>query len=507
MRAYPRYDDSDVLKTEQNPSAQTFYVESDGDDNSGNGSVDNPFLTIARALREISLESQFPHTIQLGAGSFALPNDISNFNQFIQGSTPSSLTIQGTTSTAASYTVSTVVAGSQAAGIRVRVTGTPAWTNGQHIGKIIRWTSGSQNNRYGVIYDNDADSIWVTTDRAISYASVIPATSDTFNLLSHDTTIALDTNKSLAASILIFQDLKITGAYIISTTLGNIQWTRCYVNNNRISVGNSSFVRLITSYAKSNGDTLVVNTSSNSVFSPQSGAVIDGNSAQGLSFDPGTAVFQTGEVVFARLPAAGIACMGITFVPTNTTDTMRFYSCVGGFIDSANNLAAPSFVNLPFIAGSVSANFFIVARHGSQYRINNGNVTTGLAVNNASSINGTNQSYFDPQNKTRIFCLANENDNVLAANATTIDVSHALAEEPMWQTVANGGATAITDFTGGRNGQVVIVRGGSSTNATTIADGGNFELVGGATITFNADVQAAFRKSGAVWREIWRRAA
>lgn len=67
---------------------------------------------------------------------------------------------------------------------------------------------------------------------------------------------------------------------------------------------------------------------------------------------------------------------------------------------------------------------------------------------------------------------------VLAANATT--ANGAVANK--FVTQANGGATALTNITGAVQGQVYRIDGGSDSNATTIANSGNFLLTGAMTL-------------------------
>lgn len=69
----------------------------------------------------------------------------------------------------------------------------------------------------------------------------------------------------------------------------------------------------------------------------------------------------------------------------------------------------------------------------------------------------------------------------IAADDTTPDVRYSSD----FITSANTGATAITDLDNPTIGQVVCITGGSSTNASTIADSGNFNL--GVARTLNLD--------------------
>lgn len=71
-----------------------------------------------------------------------------------------------------------------------------------------------------------------------------------------------------------------------------------------------------------------------------------------------------------------------------------------------------------------------------------------------------------------------------------------------FQTQANTVATAITAFTGFK-GQVITVRGGSATNASTIADSGNFRINGAITLTTHTMITLR-NIDGTTWVEISR---
>ena len=78
-----------------------------------------------------------------------------------------------------------------------------------------------------------------------------------------------------------------------------------------------------------------------------------------------------------------------------------------------------------------------------------------------------------------------------AANATAPDVV-ALGGYS-FITVANSGATAITTLTNAVTGKVYTIYGGSSTNATTIANSGNFVLT--AAMTLSAGTWISLQKA------------
>jgi hypothetical protein len=84
------------------------------------------------------------------------------------------------------------------------------------------------------------------------------------------------------------------------------------------------------------------------------------------------------------------------------------------------------------------------------------------------------------------------------------DTTPAVASGNNYKTTANTGATAITDFTGSQDGQIIHVRGGSSTNASTIADSGNFRLVSAMTLNANASISLQYNDTTTLWYEISR---
>ena len=69
----------------------------------------------------------------------------------------------------------------------------------------------------------------------------------------------------------------------------------------------------------------------------------------------------------------------------------------------------------------------------------------------------------------------------LAAGATAIDA----ATGDVFVTQANSGSTAIVSISNPTAGQIITLVGGSSTNASTVADSGNFKLTGAFTANAN----------------------
>lgn len=75
-----------------------------------------------------------------------------------------------------------------------------------------------------------------------------------------------------------------------------------------------------------------------------------------------------------------------------------------------------------------------------------------------------------------------------ADKATTPDLSGATE----FQTADNTAATAITNFTGAEQGVVYTIHGAGSTNATTIANGGNFVLTAAMTLSEGKQIRIVY---------------
>ena len=80
-------------------------------------------------------------------------------------------------------------------------------------------------------------------------------------------------------------------------------------------------------------------------------------------------------------------------------------------------------------------------------------------------------------------------DTVLAANATTIDAS----KGSFFITSSNSAATALTTITNASVGQTIIIQGGGSTNATSIANGGAFSLTAAMSLTLGSFIKLYVR--------------
>jgi len=511
-----RLDSTEYLLQEQRNTDYNIYVATTGSDTTGDGTSGAPFRTSDRVLYEISVRSNYRCTIRFSAGTYVFPLEVCN--SFHMGFHK----MYGDLSTVSSHTIDSMVANTEPNGTTLRVVPSPGWTPNAHIGKMVKFTSGTLNGKYGVIYWNDADDIsFITQDSAFT----TPAATDTFDIVEQSVTLQLTTGTGLiytpesdgytaeAASKWLFRDIKFTSSIsAFATQYSVLRFQRCNIQLLTATTSNNSFVQYYNCYVKSSSN-YTLTASENSMTLLAYGNVIDGNSTLGCLFRNQAGIRFLGGNVFSNLGTDGIQISHTFSSYDRSTAYIRFFNCSGGFqprldeVVPTDPLTGGSYIDLPNIYGTTSADYLIWACKGSIYRLYTSTAVTTSMGSNVCSIDGANPSYCSPGEGTRIYGSGNEADNIIIADATTVDVSFSLCENPAWVTSANGGATAITNFTNGHEGQIIIVRGGSATNSTTIADGGNFELAGGAGLTFGVDVTVCLRLSGSIWKELWRRAA
>lgn len=137
------------------------------------------------------------------------------------------------------------------------------------------------------------------------------------------------------------------------------------------------------------------------------------------------------------------------------------------------------------------------------YRIDaESNANTIVFGSNLSTNTTTDRSFLNVTNSS-LYVSGNNfvSDSApliaFAADDTTPDVS----KGNRFKTVANSGATAITNLDGGVDGQLVMIKGGSTTNATTIADSGSFRLAGAITLNTNTVITLLYDATLVLWTE------
>lgn len=172
-------------------AAYTIYVETTGDDDTGDGSITAPFATIQRALQAVPVmnSGSSTATISLGAGDFDCPRALkANYTSFV-----------GTTSVEDTLTIDAggVVAADDNDGVVIDVTSTGGpYADDELRGRKIEWTSGTSNGNSGWIYRNDATvggvtRIYASQDSGGGSGVQSMSAGDTLDLITLDTSVQL----------------------------------------------------------------------------------------------------------------------------------------------------------------------------------------------------------------------------------------------------------------------------------------------------------------------------
>ncbi len=151
---------------------------------------------------------------------------------------------------------------------------------------------------------------------------------------------------------------------------------------------------------------------------------------------------------------------------------------------------------------------------GAEIRIKNGSATNGITIANTGNFSllpaawnpNVGDSIVLKKRSDGKFIELERIDAItdgyiqFAANATTPDVSAG----QNFLTKENSSATAITNLQNAVPGLVYTIRGGSSTNATTIANSGNFVLTAAMTLSAGAWIQLQKSETNGLFYEINR---
>lgn len=405
-------DDRYFWKVDEATTTVDIYIETTGDDNTGDGSVAKPYATIQRAFRDIPLKTKEQRRIYLGAGTFDIDRDVHWTSYFGRHE------MYGTTSVEASQTIDVVVAADDADGLQLQSTGA-GWTPDEHVGKHITWTSGNYNGQYGVIYHNTADTIFVSHSvniGSIDIYGTVPTAGDTYDILSLDTTINLDkagsgTNVGFKDSRFLIQECNITGDTLsIQTSL--LYTLRCNIQNAAFNGSNASFLWVETCYIKNTGSILAMNFQ-NTATKYMDGTVLDGGGTNGMFTRDQCTVKLSGEVVFANLDNNGICTLGSFYQAERYDALLRWYDCAAGFIHgwwnakeaSAIESNAANLFNLPKMVGNITGNFLMDLRQGDTAILDDNTAVTTALGTNICTTNGTSESYVDDTEGTVIYGL------------------------------------------------------------------------------------------------------
>lgn len=488
-------------------SDYTIYIDSIlGDDISGNGTASAPYKTLERGLFDIPMKPKWKPSISLAAGDYTITKDLLFYFYVNQ------IEIQGTTKTESSHTITNVVSSNKEDGHVLTVSGA-GWTPDEHIRKTVKFTSGPAINRYGIIYDNTADTIYVTQNGSVLKTI---ATGNTFDILDRETNIEIAKAGSPGNTLGMkscrfkFIDCNLTGDGL------SAQSSWIYILRSSMILGNAiganaSFFTIETSYIKGTGSIAWFNFQ-NTTSKLFWGSVIDGDGDKGLFTRDQSTVKVAGEVVMARLDNNGIATLGSFWSLEDDRCWWRWHDCDAGFTHGfwnnqdpgATSSSASNICNLPPMYGNLNNNHVIKAKNGDIYNYHpDSNVITLIGTNNCSVDNGLTEGYKDLASGTVIYGTGNEAVKIISPDEATIDVKN----HCYLVTSANTAPTNIADLQNAIFGQEVTIRGGSSVNPSIISDGGNFDLDGGIAITLNEDDAITLYYDGSKWREKSRKAA
>lgn len=507
MKHQAHYDDFYVEKFGTASADVELYVETWGNDRWSGDDPAKPFKSVLRAYQAMPIRNQYQYACNIGPGVFEYPLQVQN-TAHINGHW-----FVGTTSVEESCTATNIILNLISTGIQVQDP-SKAWTPGEHEGKQILWTSGALNGQKSAVHKNDATNMSVSCPLN---AWTAPAPGDTFDILSHDTEIQLTTstggilvpfhtgNVSNQNSKVEYHDLHITSSVCALSGLnGAITYKNCRVETLYLPCGNNSTTFGFTSYFKPSQFWALSAAESSSVLL-MNGCILNCNSLPCLLRHNGVLRLR-GQTIIANLPAQGFQLGGVHASYEVAGSSILFDNCASGFKNKRDYSAPTTEINggnhleLPECHGAI-AGFLVEAGQGDKFFIPPASSvsTNGGATVNECTVDQSNESYYSYAKGIEIHGTGNEGSIALAADQTAIEVSYQKSKDGMWKTVANTVPTAITDFTGGSEGQTVLIIGGSSTNASTIAHGGNFVNLGGGTVTLNLNTIAKYQRVDGVW--------
>lgn len=221
--------------------------------------------------------------------------------------------------------------------------------------------------------------------------------------------------------------------------------------------------------------------------------------AFGAKVDPNAALDYEDQIFFSN----DVQLLNDTYVPVESNDATPSVADHHALTIGANNTAATDITALDgvvegtyyYLRGNSDSNVSTVKDNANihlidgDFALNNGNeiILVGLAGGEVIEYSRTTAGETAAPEKVQ-----------LAADATTAD-----ADNGTWFiTQANTGATALTDILNAITGETYTIEGGNSTNATTIADGGNFHLT--AAFTANLGAYLKVRYNGSKFVEVDR---
>jgi hypothetical protein len=386
-----------------------LYVDNvTGSDTTGDGSVGSPWATLGKAMLEMPILSDNPRIINLVQSATAYEFPSRTLWAFNLCSIQGELVNDGL----GTLTSTAGTGGSEAAGTNIEVSGS-AWVTDEHVGKLILFSSGALTGKYGVVYENDADTLFATTQDT-SY--VAPSSGDQFELLEFGSRIEWDPGTSSdeeAISVnrnLGFKNIKFnintagTDRSLQNSSISRIDYQRCYFDQDIsvIVISDGARARLRTCYVTNRGDDFgergMIQAGKNGSLSLFQGTVIDCRFAtttdptgSGIKSKAGSTPKWQGELVIRGMGTLGYS-LESCFVGKNdnagSTNLIRFVDCQTGFIINTNSEEAGGAYGLPDLYGNITGNYVVTADDGAYVTINGGTATSVVGVLAVSADNG-----------------------------------------------------------------------------------------------------------------------
>lgn len=489
----------------------TIYVETTGSDE-GNGTLAQPFATLARAYQAVPVTNAGNITIQLGTGTFAAPLVQTGLNY---------ITVKGTVSVLSTATISgPPVFAANDEGVVVDVTGLSV-TADQLRGRFIRFTSGPANGLWGVIGRNDATGattrLYLTQEPPpanLNSSIVAPLNGNTLEVLTLDTTLQLQGQATLECSTQAnFQELNLTGVaagnvlFVVGTDKPSF-YRVAMSGFRRIQAGTAGRVHLdccsvatgglsdLGMLAAVNGGTLLIQRGT---------AILGHNAAVNSDF---IAAIQGGNLAFRNFiyfrdmtdairiqgggmyGDAGIGAEDVLFFEDNSGAGASNAGAAirinpGGFAASGldGNYITQN------LEGSVTGNYALTARLGAKVIIA-GQIAAALGVRAVSSDNGTTQRAISKDGTVIAGGVPTRSEDFGEHDVVNISGPTTVSVQPFDINICNttGGNITLTLSSAPALGDLIIVKLKLGAGTVTLNGNGNTLEVPTVPGTFAASV-------------------
>ena len=374
----------------------TIYVDAATGDDDNDGTIGNPLLTLGKAELLIASAPTVTRTIKLvGSGTAATPNVYSPGGLIIQGL--NFVTIESDElETIDTRTIDSVTSATKAAGLVLTDVGA-AMTIDEHRGRLLRYTSGGQSGKFGVIYANTSQSVSVTQETQ-GTTFLAPVATDTYEILDWTAEIQFPLGagyilESLGGSG--FKQVRFSGAnkFLFCNDTDKLDFQRCRFEIEGLLAGRGGSLFLKTCSVANRGSTFsdwgMLTSITQGLILLKQGTLIDGVNAPAANrqFIAGLTegFFETyGEVVFRELTGDGVLIRGSGIVTLSSRlggifSLWRYIDCTVAV--TANSDAegwgwAP--IDLPELHSNVALTgpYTIEAEGGARVRVGAGSTIT-----------------------------------------------------------------------------------------------------------------------------------